>query len=198
MAWAYDLDWSPVPVFQSYSAYTPALDEMNAKALADAPADQIVIRERNVANDNRNPQWDTPRYLLALACDYQVVAGDDHWTALRHTSDRCGPARRLSTRAVTLGQSVDVPTVGSDQVLLVRFAVRPSSLPVRAAQALYKDWTPVYITADGAVYRVPQALADGPLLARAPHGPGWAPAVDYHRLTFNAAGQVSFEVVDIR
>ncbi|MDR2058321.1 MAG: hypothetical protein LBP83_08620, partial [Dysgonamonadaceae bacterium] len=30
LLYAYDLNWSPRPVFQSYSAYTPVLDQINA------------------------------------------------------------------------------------------------------------------------------------------------------------------------
>src|ERR1700753_901504 len=35
-AWAYRLDWGPQPVFQNYSAYTPALDRMNAATIESA------------------------------------------------------------------------------------------------------------------------------------------------------------------
>src|SRR4051794_22005963 len=33
VAWAYDLDWEPLPIFQNYSAYTRELDQLNADAL---------------------------------------------------------------------------------------------------------------------------------------------------------------------
>ena len=37
--------WSPRPVFQSYSAYTPALDQLNASHLASREsADHILMQ----------------------------------------------------------------------------------------------------------------------------------------------------------
>jgi hypothetical protein len=196
--WAYGLDWRPAPVVQNYSAYTPVLDELNAAAMRNAPADQVVIRERNVANDDRNPQWDTPRYLLALACHYRVAAIDDRWMALRHEKDRCGPARVLGSEAVAPGKTVNVPVAEPGQIVVARFQVRKSALPVRAVQAVYKDWTPISIFADGTGYRVPEALADGPLLVSLPDSVGWPTPVRYSRLNFNAVGRVTFELIELR
>jgi hypothetical protein len=39
--WAYNLAWRPAPVFQTYSAYTPALDALNSDMLAHGP--QFVL-----------------------------------------------------------------------------------------------------------------------------------------------------------
>ena len=46
-AFAYpEMRWSPLPVFQSYSAYTTALDEINADRLRRAAAPTRILRER--------------------------------------------------------------------------------------------------------------------------------------------------------
>jgi len=75
---------------------------------------------------------------------------------------------------------------GPGQILVARFHVRKAALPVRVVQALYKDWTPVYVTADGTAYRVPEALADGPLMVSLPPGGGrHTKCCPSHRLTLS-------------
>ena len=43
--WAYGLRWRPVPVFQTYSAYTPFLDQVNADSLRSRDGPNAVIRQ---------------------------------------------------------------------------------------------------------------------------------------------------------
>ena len=73
-AWAHDLDWNPLPVFQNYSAYTRRLDEGNAKALLADPG----LRVLRVLGEypDRQPWWETPAYTLALLCNFTPVASD--------------------------------------------------------------------------------------------------------------------------
>ena len=44
-AWAYDLDWQPLPVFQNYSAYTARLDRINSEAAASPEGPERILRE---------------------------------------------------------------------------------------------------------------------------------------------------------
>ena len=46
--WAYDLAWRPAPVFQTYAAYTPALDDLNSESLATGP--QFVLSRLSPAS----------------------------------------------------------------------------------------------------------------------------------------------------
>jgi hypothetical protein len=121
-AWAYKFDWHPVPVFQLYSAYTPYLDQLNADAIVRAPADQVVLEGVSGSIDDRNPWWESPRYRLALLCDYVPVAAEGSWTALRHGANRCDGARGLGSRTVAAGEQVDTPAVGPDEVLVALHA----------------------------------------------------------------------------
>ncbi|MBN1172657.1 MAG: hypothetical protein JXA67_10835, partial [Micromonosporaceae bacterium] len=126
LPWAYSLDWNPTPVFQSYAAYTPALDRINAEAIITAPQDQIVLRHRTQAIDERNPAWETPRYLLALACNYHPTLSDPTWTMLIHTHGRCSNPRTIETRVISARQTVPTPPVGPDHVLITRFTPAPA------------------------------------------------------------------------
>jgi hypothetical protein len=96
LPWAYSMNWNPVPVFQAYVAYTAALDELNARAIVSAPSDQIVLRQHlSFAVDGRNNRWETPRYLLALACNYTAGVNEGDWSLLRHGENRCSKPRSV-------------------------------------------------------------------------------------------------------
>jgi hypothetical protein len=43
LAWAYHLDWRPIPVLQSYSAYTSDLDQLDADFLTSTRAPQRIL-----------------------------------------------------------------------------------------------------------------------------------------------------------
>jgi hypothetical protein len=201
VAWAYDLDWRPVPVFLPMSAYTPYLDQLNADTVREAAADQVVLEMKYLPIDGRNARWETPRYLLALACDYTPVAADGVWMALRHGVNRCGLARNLGSRPIAAGETVDTPAVGPDEILVTHFTPTPENPFRRLTQLVLKDWSPITVRADGNDYRVPQSLVDGPLLTKVPASLGWTqPFVpfSYPTLGFNHAGTVTFEAIPVR
>lgn len=89
-AWAHDLDWAPVPVIQSYAAFTPDLDRMNARDLVSDP-DRVILREA-LAIDVRNSLWDSPYYTYVIACRFIPAVADARWVVLTHTGSRCGRA----------------------------------------------------------------------------------------------------------
>ena len=62
-AWAYDLDWLPLPVFQPYVAWTTDLDDRNAEVVAsrDGP-DRILRQNLNVLG--RYPGYESPAAML--------------------------------------------------------------------------------------------------------------------------------------
>lgn len=44
-AWAYELDWRPLPIFQNYSAYTSHLDRLNTEAVESPDGPERILRE---------------------------------------------------------------------------------------------------------------------------------------------------------
>ncbi|MET8199069.1 hypothetical protein [Micromonospora taraxaci] len=201
LPWAYSLDWHPVPVFQTFSAYTPYLDQLNAEALIEAPADQVVLQEATLGIDNRNIRWDTPRYLLALACNYRVGARAERWTVLHHSQNRCSAPETTVSQPVTAGTPVLVPQVGTGEMLVARYRPEPSSMLASLVHLGLKDWSPIEVGADDQTFRLPEALTDGPLLVSLPAELAWqAPfdAFQYRQLTFNRAGTVEFQVIKVQ
>ncbi|MET8464025.1 hypothetical protein [Micromonospora zamorensis] len=201
LPWTYSLDWRPVPVFQTFSAYTPYLDELNAEALIEAPDDQVVLHEATVGIDSRNIRWDTPRYLLALACNYRVGTQADRWTVLHHGQNRCSAPETTVPQPVTAGTPVPVPQVGTGEMLVARYRPEPSSMLASLVHLGLKDWSPIEVGADGQTFRLPEALSDGPLLVSLPAELAWhAPfdAFHYRQLTFNRAGTIEFQVLKVQ
>lgn len=199
LPWAYSLDWSPVPVFQAYSAFTADLDAINARAISHAPADQRVLRDALQVIDGRNPRWETPQYLLALTCNYQVIHSAGTWTVLHHGGNRCSSPRVLSTRPIDAGETVEVPSVGGNSIVLARFTPRTQNLSRRAVATILKDWWPLMVTADQVRYRLPDGLAGGPLMLSVPGVPAGTATGPFHyqALSFNEPGSIEFSVVEI-
>ncbi len=200
-AWAYSLNWRPVPVLQPYSAYTPYLDQLDANALLTAPVDQMVLRnDRAVGIDRRNARWDSPRYQLVLACNYTAVVSDPNWTVLRRATNRCDAPQTLATVRVGAGERIPVPGAGAGQLVLARFVPAAAGLVTRVVNAVVKDWSPSTVVTDTGHYRIPEAMTGGPLMVSVPAVLGWqglyAP-VSYRWLAFNAPGTVQFQAVQV-
>ncbi|HEU4393352.1 MAG TPA: hypothetical protein VFR04_06925 [Solirubrobacterales bacterium] len=129
VAWAYGLDWEPLPVFQNYSAYTTRLDEVNAEALASADGPERLLRE-NVGVvyaefptrgiDDRFPGWDPPLQARTALCHFTVVQASERWQVLARTPDRCGPSRPLGSVEAGPGEVVAVPAPGPHEVVWAR------------------------------------------------------------------------------
>ena len=96
--------WSPLPVFQSYSAYTTALDELNAERLRSAAAPTRILRERfddvdgtPYAVDRRFVWFESPAAMLETFCRYDELAANDRWQVLGRTTRSCGAPEVIST-----------------------------------------------------------------------------------------------------
>lgn len=129
VAWAHELDWDPLPVFQNYSAYTARLDRINSEALVAADGPQRLLRE-NVGVvypefptrtiDGRFPGWDPPEQARTALCNFRLVEATERWQVLARTRDRCGPSRPLGTVEAGSGEAVPVPEPGPHEVVWAR------------------------------------------------------------------------------
>jgi hypothetical protein len=128
-AWAYELDWQPLPVFQNYSAYTPALDRLNSEAVEDPDGPERILRDDTQVVvpefpgpdlDGRFPGWDPPEQARAVLCNFVPLYSDELWQVLGRVPDRCGPPRELGSISAAAGAAVTVPAPGPDEVVFVR------------------------------------------------------------------------------
>ena len=171
-AWAYELDWSPVPVFQNYSSYTSRLDRLNADAVASADGPERILRHigENPASpttglDGRFLAWDPPRQSLATLCNFRPVAQSDRWQVLARTADRCGPLVLAETVEASPGEPVAVPRPGPSQVVLVKIAGADGAFLDRLKSLFYRTGEQRVVTSSGS-YRLVAATAKDGLLLR--------------------------------
>jgi hypothetical protein len=181
-AYAYELDWNPLPVFQQYTAYTERLDRLNAAKLESSSAPDRILWENAPAVDptfvnvrpfpgtidERVPAWDSPAEMVQMLCRYRVEGWDKRWAVLRHSPDRCGRERPLSSVVAADGESVHLPATRPDEALVVRVdglgvsgLERLRALLFRAARrhAMFDrhTWNVIPGTAsDGLLLRVPR------------------------------------------
>jgi hypothetical protein len=90
--------WCPIGVLQSYAAYTPSLDHLDAGGYANARSGpDRVLRDVDTAIDGRNSNWDSPAAMLSLLCHFKQIAAGGEWQALERIPDRCGTPTLLAT-----------------------------------------------------------------------------------------------------
>ncbi len=116
VAWAYNLNWRPLPVIQSYSAYTPQLDRLNAEALSGPRGPATILRHRDLAPgavessiDDRFPGWESPAAMRAMLCHYRAVRTTARWQLLERAADRCGPPRPIAVVRTATGEPISIP-----------------------------------------------------------------------------------------
>ena len=186
--------WNPLPAFQSYGAYTTALDELNASVLAGPRAPEVILRrqaplgaslesstveepeDRALGIDGRLLWWDQPAATLEMLCRYREEGVLGEWQVVALGPSRCGPATALNTVTAGIGDVVTVPEPpGPDQVLVVRVSPLPGN-PVRSLRDLALGARPWMVVVDGVRHRlVPGTVGDGLILA-VPQRLGWSPA----------------------
>jgi hypothetical protein len=129
VAWAYRLDWDPLPVFQNYSAYTSRLDQINTEAVSGPEGPERILRENTGlvypefptrSIDSRFPGWDPPAQARAVLCRFAVVRATERWQVLARRPNRCGPSRPIGSAEASPGEAVQVPAPGRDEVVWAR------------------------------------------------------------------------------
>jgi hypothetical protein len=196
--WAHRLRWRPVPMFQAYTAYTPRLDEQNARMLASPDAPGRILRERVESGiDGRNANFESPAYLLSMLCHYRESSAGDYWQVLAKGRSRCGAPRRIASVRSELGESIRVPArEGRDELVFARVHL-PETVADRLFTFLFKpSWTAAVELDESDSQRLVKANAEGPLVMRVPPAIGYSPSydgrLDTDTLRFEALGRRFF------
>jgi hypothetical protein len=135
VAWAYHLKWRPLPVLQSYVAYTSALDTIDASFLrsAKAPSRLLVQGLGNGGIDGRVLSFDEPETSREILCRYRLLLATGDFAVLGRSPDRCSAPVPLKTTHADWGQPVAVPAPPVPSSLVF---VRISGIGVAAAERL--------------------------------------------------------------
>jgi hypothetical protein len=196
VAWADGLDWKPLPVIQDYATYTPALDGLNAAALAGDGPRMILRRDLRgeesttvTGVDNRYPAWDGPEAKLALLCHYREVSVGGEWELLEKAADRCGPVRGLGVVDGVTGAPVVVPPApGPGEIVFAKIDRLGLNLTERIETLAYRSPTGWVSFDGGKRWNLETATATDGLILSAPID------VDYRRPFQLAPDTHSFEV----
>jgi hypothetical protein len=173
-AWAYDLEWQPLPVFQNYSAYTSELDRLNAEAASGADGPERILREypplvwpefETPNLDNRLFGWDPPAQARAVLCNFAPIETDERWQVLGRVRDRCGAERSLGSAEGAAGEPVPVPAPRRGEVVFVRIeGAQVAGLERLTTMLLHARVRRIVIDGDASYRLVPETAGDGLML----------------------------------
>jgi hypothetical protein len=109
LLWAYGMNWSPRPMFQSYNAYTGWLDHINAVHLSGPDAPNYILFAYG-SIDSRYPLFDEPETFRTILCRYQYVASDANFALLQLSpTNRCENAIAIAETFGNMGDWIPVP-----------------------------------------------------------------------------------------
>jgi hypothetical protein len=178
VAYAYELDWSPLPVFQNYVAYTAKLDELNTEAVEDPNGPQVILRQNPGgplrwgarSTEGRMPAWDPPAQNLATACNFVPTRTSPTWQVLTRVPDRCGELEPISEASGQPGEEVKVPQAGHGELVVMKLSGVEIEGLEKIRSLLWKPPTRTAVLNGGEVsYRIlPGTSADGMIVSRDP------------------------------
>jgi hypothetical protein len=201
--------WKPRPVLQSYSAYTPALDQLNARHLAShASADHIIMQWGDI--DGKNPLLDDAASWRALFDHYDVQFMSPELLVLkRRDASRYREPRLIGSTVARWQNDIAVPDAGANQFTIMRAEVGKSIYGHLRGMLLRN--TPTFVNATyssgiHAQWRVTRAnLVDGALISYLPETidkvlpyfgqPGDQSADRVVSIRFETAGEAEFSSV---
>jgi hypothetical protein len=109
-----EFTWTPLPVFQAYSAYTPGLDRLNAERLAgpDAPSRILWMTpaKQPLSIDGRGLWFDAPLTKVEMLCRYLPLSAEETWQVLVRVADRCATPIPIATLVTRAGDLATLPT----------------------------------------------------------------------------------------
>jgi hypothetical protein len=174
-AWAYNLAWRPLPVFQDYQAYSSRLDRINAARLAGGDGPRRILRRLETTVDGRFSSFDPPAQYIGLLCNFRQLVSTRKWQVLAKVPDRCGAQRRVGgTHSVGWGQPVRVPAAPAGTAL-VAYVEGVGIKGFERLRAFLLRPHNRYVVMDGRRYRIAPAVARDGLLVWTP------PGTDYGR-----------------
>lgn len=134
------LRWDPMPIAQTYSAYTPYLDHLDARQLASpSGASRIVVSFTEI--DRRYLVWDPPAVWGTVLSRYSCSATQGESAVLDRSSPRWRGLAPIGSATAHLGQWLSVPTAPGKY----EFAdIDIASSPVGAVAGLLFRQTPIF------------------------------------------------------
>lgn len=176
---ASELWWRPRPVFQSYSAYTPYLDGLNAASYRERGPAKVLVHWQPI--DGRHMMFDDPltwrEALRQYEFEREASLGGERWGLLLKRKDAPPDGfETVDSREITTGwdEWVDVPRRGDreSELVTISASIEPSLQGKLMRQALRGAVVRIEVQyEDGmrAPFRVVRAnLVSGPVISPLP------------------------------
>jgi len=109
LLYAYDLNWQPRPVIQSYANYTPALDKLTARHfITEKAPDKLIYSIQAI--DGRYALFDEPETFRTVLTNYSSIADNDTYLILEK-KQQVKPVTMKEIHSVTVktGEIIEVP-----------------------------------------------------------------------------------------
>jgi len=108
LCWAYGLNWTPRPVFQSYSAYTMHLDDINSQHFISLKAPQkILFALKSI--DEKYSLFDEPATFHAILKNYKYEYGSGGFLLLSRADSKIDRDVDLGSVNSKFNTSIPVP-----------------------------------------------------------------------------------------
>ena len=166
-----DLNLSPMPVIQSYSAYTPYLDDTTAAYYAnDETAPQYIIFNIN-SIDFRLPLIEAPKTWEAIYSHYAAVAYTDNYMLLERISEAFVPELVQAT-AKTYGKTDEIDILEDKNPVRISVNMELNGLGklakifFRISEVYMTAYTDDTVTAYGRI--IPDNLSQGVMVSSLP------------------------------
>ena len=157
LAYAYGLDWSPRLAFQSYTAYTKALDLLNASHFCGTGSPEMILFSLK-GIDLRYPLFDEPATFRTILRNYRLCGADGKFLLLQRKGQRTDQPTEIGpSRYARLGQPLAVPSSSGKGPIFARVVLRysfvgrlinlfykPSELHVKFREAGCDSFSPPY------------------------------------------------------
>lgn len=171
IAWAYpEIRWGPLPAFDTYTAYTSTLDQLNAEVLASTTGPDLVLFQARPF-DNHSPRFTSPQTQLTLLCYFDEIPPPTptKWAlfARRPGGTRCGPPVSLTSIEADAGTATPVPAAQGEALVVGEFHGVGAG-PVEAIRSLLYKPPRRYISGDGSSFRFVSGTASQPHILRLP------------------------------
>ncbi|MCL4386141.1 MAG: hypothetical protein M1326_07495 [Cyanobacteria bacterium] len=112
MLYIHDLKWSPRPIFQSYTAYTPELDKINAGHFNSSSAPKKIIYKVE-SLENRYPIFDEPAVFQEILKNYDFNYADQYGYGLLAKKEQTVKFSKemLSDSKSTFNSKIKIPEI---------------------------------------------------------------------------------------
>ena len=139
----YRLKWDPSPIVQSYSAYTPYLDYLNASQLRTHGASRILFSYEDI--DGRYPIFDEPATFLQLLKHYRFSSTSGNISLLLRTKHSVAvKPQAIWSGTIAVNRKITLPLPPGRHAVLLRLNIGKSLLGTLAS--FFFKPSPFYIS----------------------------------------------------